>query len=327
MKIKIFAYLILALTSISISAQTASISPNKFKRGDSNKPFSIIGKGTHFSQGTHTFNFHPVDMMPWPTTSITFTSLVVVNDTLMNGRISLDSYTTLGFCRISMRNNIDNISLDNNGIEVIAPPPPPPNSAYPIVNITPNKGKQGDTIDISVICANTSLTMNPSGLALFFYKGSSNIIDTNLTPIKIDVTSPTDFIATVAISPNASVGLYDVYYGMTIRYDKTTTFSYESRRINAFTVNPSNVGTKSINTLNAKVYPNPVQKIISIESKESIEEINVYDVMGKEITQQIPEKESLNYQLDLSELLLPKGIYVIKIHGKNTSSTQKIILE
>ncbi len=79
--------------------------------------------------------------------------------------------------------------------------------------------------------------------------------------------------------------------------------------------------------MNTVIYPNPTSKLLYIESEEDIEEISIYDLMGKEINRQTPEKSSLNYQLNLSELLIPKGIYFIKIHSNNASSTQKIILE
>jgi len=50
-------------------------------------------------------------------------------------------------------------------------------------------------------------------------------------------------------------------------------------------------------------------------------------MMGKEILNKIPEKQTQNFQLVLSEILIPKGIYFIKIQSMEGFITQKLIIE
>jgi hypothetical protein len=49
--------------------------------------------------------------------------------------------------------------------------------------------------------------------------------------------------------------------------------------------------------------------------------------MGKEILNKIPEKQTQNIQLDLTEIQIPKGIYFIKLQSLEGFITQKIIIE
>lgn len=72
---------------------------------------------------------------------------------------------------------------------------------------------------------------------------------------------------------------------------------------------------------NLKVYPNPVVSVLHIDYKENIDEIQVYDIIGK---------QCLQYQSILSENIidisnLEAGTYFVKLILNNNSITFKII--
>ena len=50
-------------------------------------------------------------------------------------------------------------------------------------------------------------------------------------------------------------------------------------------------------------------------------------MMGKEILNKVPEKQTQNLQINLSEILIPKGIYFIKVQSLEGFITQKLIIE
>lgn len=76
-----------------------------------------------------------------------------------------------------------------------------------------------------------------------------------------------------------------------------------------------------------KIFPNPAKNILNIESENNFSSVQIFDLMGKEILNKIPEKQTQNLQLDLSEILIPKGIYLIKVQSLEGLVTQKIIIE
>jgi hypothetical protein len=49
--------------------------------------------------------------------------------------------------------------------------------------------------------------------------------------------------------------------------------------------------------------------------------------MGKEVLNKIPEKQTQNIQLDLTEIQIPKGIYFIKLQSNVGFVIQKLIIE
>ncbi len=76
---------------------------------------------------------------------------------------------------------------------------------------------------------------------------------------------------------------------------------------------------------NVNVYPNPTKGLINIQSEFELEDIELYEVSGKLISQdKIVGKSQQEYDISF----LPKGIYYLKIglsHGKNV--VQKIVVE
>jgi hypothetical protein len=82
---------------------------------------------------------------------------------------------------------------------------------------------------------------------------------------------------------------------------------------------PNNLSTEEFITQNVKIYPNPVNDFLNIESLNSIQHIDIVDISGRII------KTSTDNTLEMSSLT--KGIYFVKIYFENSnqSITKKII--
>lgn len=84
-------------------------------------------------------------------------------------------------------------------------------------------------------------------------------------------------------------------------------------------------GNMSVTDLqNAKIsyYPNPVDNVLHLDSKEAISEIAVYDLTGKKVLNQNSFRNS-DYILDFSSL--SQGVYVVKVKSDEGVKTFQII--
>ncbi|MES2656713.1 MAG: T9SS type A sorting domain-containing protein [Bacteroidota bacterium] len=240
-----------------------------------------------------------------------------INDSVWQTNVIIAEEASAGL--YTLRINTDSFILKNAFTVTGAP-------ARPITNITPNSAKQGNTLNISITCANTSFINNPPyGISAGLTRNGSNTTDTNVRILATHITSYTTFDATVVIYPNAPLGLYDISYSYFYR-ENLITKSYGGTKTNAFTVTPS-TGIKEVDLKATKIYPNPASKQVTIESKQNIENIMVFDVTGKEMAHKTPERETQMYELNLTDLAIPKGIYFIKVVSHDGSVTKKIIIE
>ncbi|MCB0399179.1 MAG: aryl-sulfate sulfotransferase [Winogradskyella sp.] len=79
----------------------------------------------------------------------------------------------------------------------------------------------------------------------------------------------------------------------------------------------NNLSTSEFEIDAVTIYPNPTTDFIQIESINEIDKIEVYNILGRRISVTIESKIDLSQQ--------PSGVYVIKIHSGNKSTTEKII--
>lgn len=70
-----------------------------------------------------------------------------------------------------------------------------------------------------------------------------------------------------------------------------------------------------------KIYPNPVKNLFSITGNETINQIEIFDLLGKRVFIKKETQENINISF------LPKGIYILKITGNKGVSSFKIIKE
>jgi hypothetical protein len=89
-------------------------------------------------------------------------------------------------------------------------------------------------------------------------------------------------------------------------------------------IDVANIGIKQYagGNMQVKVYPNPVNDILTIETSEEQGELKITDVLGSEIKN---EKINKNLQIDVSGL--SKGVYFITIVSGNKICTDKFVKE
>ena len=68
------------------------------------------------------------------------------------------------------------------------------------------------------------------------------------------------------------------------------------------------------------VFPNPASEFIYIRSSIEIEQIKMFDVLGKQVLTSL-ETEQLKVDH------LQSGIYFLKVFGNNGSATKKIVIK
>ena len=68
-----------------------------------------------------------------------------------------------------------------------------------------------------------------------------------------------------------------------------------------------------------KVYPNPVQHTLYIESPETVEQVSIYDISGRVLLQIIYPEQSV----DISHLV--NGLYLVKVITETTEKVKKIV--
>ncbi|WBV59792.1 T9SS type A sorting domain-containing protein [Chryseobacterium camelliae] len=88
-----------------------------------------------------------------------------------------------------------------------------------------------------------------------------------------------------------------------------------------YTAAISTLSTSEVSKVSAKVYPNPVSDLLNIESKNTIESIEIYDINGK-LIKTISQKSS-SASVRLSDLA--PGTYFAKVNDHKTNQTIKFI--
>jgi hypothetical protein len=77
-----------------------------------------------------------------------------------------------------------------------------------------------------------------------------------------------------------------------------------------------------------KVYPNPAKENLQIQTSNStIESIEVYDLAGSLVQTETPETPKQNIEIRLSEMLVSKQIYLLKVRTKTGVYFHKIMLD
>jgi len=104
-----------------------------------------------------------------------------------------------------------------------------------------------------------------------------------------------------------------------IRANEYGTNNFDKFRISAYNLSTTAVEDDIIEGLS--VYPNPVNNILNIDSKEEITKLSIYNVLGKLVKTAQPNTTDVSVDLNS----LATGIYLMKIEAKGKVSIQKII--
>ena len=88
--------------------------------------------------------------------------------------------------------------------------------------------------------------------------------------------------------------------------------------VRVYQSNPLSVG--DIHKSDIKVFPNPANSIININSKVLVDRVEVYDILGK-----LMFSESKNTKnLDVSSL--KSGLYILNIYSESYKIVKKIVV-
>jgi hypothetical protein len=139
----------------------------------------------------------------------------------------------------------------------------------------------------------------------------------NLPDIISDEENSQGFVA-FKIKPKSDAVVGDTFTGFAdIYFD----FNAPIRTNTAFTEIVENLSTPSFNTLDFRIFPNPTEGLLNIQSNSTIDSIEVSDIRGRKLLTKRFSKTDV--EIDLSAL--ENGIYFIKIQSGNSTETKKII--
>ncbi|MCX6187655.1 MAG: T9SS type A sorting domain-containing protein [Bacteroidetes bacterium] len=296
------------LSSFTVNAANApslvSITPNTASQGQGLN-VTITGTNTHFSSGSNTLHFFSKG-------TETFDILDFGNSTpLSNNSIVFNAFVSpsaaLGIYSVGVENNLDGLVMLNNSFTVGL-------SNKSITNVVPNKGKQNQQLTVTITGVNTKF--NSGSPTIYFIRQGSPTNDIGV--LNFAAISATSATVQVSISPNAALGLYDIGYfnlndGAVLKPD-------------AFTVEIAN-GINEIEESIIKIFPNPAKNILNIESKNNITSVQIVDLLGKLIMNNVPQKQTPNLSLEFSDIQIPKGIYFITVRSIDGIITKKVIIE
>jgi len=89
------------------------------------------------------------------------------------------------------------------------------------------------------------------------------------------------------------------------------------------TVTANDVGIAEMQASSMKVYPNPAQHTLYIESSEEVEQVSVYDISGRTVGA-YSIRPNPNPSIDISGLA--NGIYLVKVKTTQGETVRKIVI-
>jgi hypothetical protein len=92
--------------------------------------------------------------------------------------------------------------------------------------------------------------------------------------------------------------------------------------LNEITITVDGTGvlsTEKINSFEFNTYPNPVSNVLNINSQETIQSVEVFNLLGKKVL----STKNVNGSLDVSSL--SKSVYILKLTSDNGVSTKRFV--
>jgi hypothetical protein len=274
---------------------------------------TIRGKNTHFETAQN--NIVKIYKHGIESKSIAITNLRAIKTPHSNvGDLEfglvIDLKTKIGPYTISVENEIDGKIFLNNAFNVVNPYP------MSLINIEHKFARRNDQKEIYVVGnSNTKFKTNPP--TILFSKNNSISNDVQIT--SFTTIDENNLIAIIKVNPTAELGSYSIAYFYPADQDTMYLNNYFSIL--------AGTGNKEIVKNNTKIFPNPVKNILNFESQNNISSVQIFDLFGKEIFNKIIEKETQNIQLAITDLQIPKGIFLVKLQSPAGTETQKIIIE
>jgi hypothetical protein len=192
--------------------------------------------------------------------------------------------------------------------------------------------------------AGTSFTFNGSASSTLNNTGMTGAITNDFTVTAFIKVFETDFSSVLdsdIIDLRATSGDFTLtmdataYAGKNIQYgfqfigpnvgwvvsDGSTYQSLYDGLGSVFVAAPGTLGLNDININDLNIYPNPSNNVWNIEGQETINEVQVYDVLGKRVMSLSPR--TIDVSIDASTL--PNGLYFAKMTTELGSGSIKLI--
>lgn len=154
----------------------------------------------------------------------------------------------------------------------------------------------GDTNQTFVL-GQTLADIIVSGQNIQWYNVFNRNATSNPLPLNTPLVEGVTYYATQTINGYESTTAFEI----TIQFLANNTFAFKDLKFN----------------------PNPVQDVLYIQSKDLIEDVTIFNIMGQKIFQQ--NFDSLDLRLQLSQLLA--GNYFVKLESNNKAQVIKVIKE
>lgn len=283
----------------------------KYARIGDTVTLTITGKTTKFSQyDTNILLLSSVENSD----NIIAESAHVVNDTTIQGVFILSPGLSTGFYALKYVSNYLTVPVfmrSNYAFELL----PKKGTAPEVVEVTPNQGIQGETVTLTIKTFKTDLTLaDPDSLI------HALIRDNGTTFIFPDTSAVIDSVTIEAVytfTKNHEPGIYD--YNV---YIPEQSILMETRDV--FTLfEPTSVSNPSIGDFPVKVYPNPADDVLFIETPNAQNfTVRLYDFSGR-VLKVNDIRDNQRHELDLSQF--PAGIYLVEIKSEHRQRVEKII--
>jgi hypothetical protein len=161
------------------------------------------------------------------------------------------------------------------------------------------------SIGVTSFSLNGSSTIDPINMIYYFMSGSTN----GLTIYGVSL--QTGLVVSQQAISNAGALYFDMMRIQSDCYESQPT-RFESS---------ASIKDPVLNTANLLVYPNPFLNSFNIKSNKLINEVEVYNLMGQLLMKQTPNLK----QVEINNVDLPQGLYIIKSNIGGTWVTSKII--
>jgi hypothetical protein len=301
----ILTLLLVTLLSQGIRAQHIDgIAPDEGNAGTTLN-VTISGLNTHFSQATNTsvgFFFSGA------TSTVTFTNYnYPLNNQTLISNLSIPGWVTDGFYDFGVYNEIDGFMLQTGKFRVRGPR---------IDSITPNMGKSGQILQVTITGTNTHFAQATSTVVRFHFSGASA---TATYPIATNIISNTTIAADLEIPATTPTGWYD--------------FSV-TNEMDGFLLKPAafyvlkEIGIQGVlQQKGMELFPNPFTDKLILRIPDAQDEpltIRVYDAAGTLVEQRAHHIHSGDQELPF--IHLRHGVYYFVItRNDGTTHLQKII--
>jgi hypothetical protein len=299
--------LLLGLQSSNYS-QSVSVQPNNGRRFD-RLQVKITGVNTNFTSGSNTLQFFRNGTS---TNNLRVDGLNPISATEMDVNLFIQASATLGNYNYMVSNPMFGNASSTNFFVVR-----PDTGTARILSITPNKiPVASSNYKVLVVGQNTHFFQASTTQITVFKNGSP----TNQIDAGFDIRDNNTMVYMYVTTGGDALGYYDIEFKNI----------YETIYVTDALEVTNSIGLKEQTNFNTtvNVYPNPAKEQLTVQSKsDPIELVEIYTVTGNLVQTETPEKPCNAFEFKLSDMLVSKQAYLVRIKTKAGAYYQKIQID